>query len=158
MENVVEIVIFFSHFSTFIWQARKVPNVSFLAHPSDHLKRFRRWHLRDIIDKIESQNGIMSQSVQIRYLNLNVSSILTYDLKACYMYMVCPLVDCFQKSMVSGSEPSVSMLLAVCVTIPIFRWARQSHQTTVFKCNCRSPDFKKSNRSNKKIWRGSIIG
>ena len=24
--------------------------------------------------------------------------------------------------------------------------------------NCRSPDFKKSNGSNKKIWRGSIIG
>ena len=23
---------------------------------------------------------------------------------------------------------------------------------------CRSPDFKKSNRSNKKIWRGTIIG
>ena len=23
---------------------------------------------------------------------------------------------------------------------------------------CQSPDFKKSNRSNKKIWRGSIIG
>ena len=26
------------------------------------------------------------------------------------------------------------------------------------KLNCRSPDFKKSNRSNKKIWIGTIIG
>ena len=28
-----------------------------------------------------------------------------------------------------------------------------------FRCSyCRSPDFKKSNRSNKKIWIGTIIG
>ena len=25
-------------------------------------------------------------------------------------------------------------------------------------CICQPPDFKKSNRSNKKIWRGTIIG
>ena len=29
---------------------------------------------------------------------------------------------------------------------------------TLVELNCRSPDFKKSNRSNKKIWIGTIIG